>query len=72
MQAAVTAGHFTKEIIPVTVPTRKESIIVNKDEFPKSGTTVESLQKLKPAFLKVRLITYVLFFHKLKYLIIKQ
>ena len=53
MEAAVTAGHFTKEIIPVTVPTRKESIIVNKDEFPKSGTTVESLQKLKPAFLKV-------------------
>lgn len=52
VQAAVTAGHFTKEIIPVTVPTRKESIIVNKDEFPKSGTTVERLQKLKPVFLK--------------------
>lgn len=53
VQAAVTAGHFTKEIIPVAVPTRKESIIMNKDEFPKSETTVESLQKLKPAFLKV-------------------
>lgn len=49
----MTAGYFSKEIIPVTVPTGKEPIIVDKDEYPKFGTTVESLQKLKPAFLEV-------------------
>ncbi|XP_017884340.1 acetyl-CoA acetyltransferase, cytosolic isoform X2 [Ceratina calcarata] len=53
VEAAITAGHFNKEIVPVTVPTRKEHIIVDRDEFPKFGTTIESLQKLKPAFLKV-------------------
>ncbi|XP_076237162.1 acetyl-CoA acetyltransferase 2 isoform X2 [Calliopsis andreniformis] len=52
VEAAITSGHFKKEIIPITVPTRKEPIIVDKDEFPKFGTTVESLQKLRPAFLK--------------------
>ncbi|XP_076642034.1 acetyl-CoA acetyltransferase 2 [Halictus rubicundus] len=52
VQAAITAGHFDKEIIPVTVPTRKEPVIVDKDEFPNFGTTVESLNKLKPCFLK--------------------
>lgn len=53
VEAAVTAGYFKKEIIPVTVSSKKESIIVDKDEFPKFGTTVEKLQRLKPAFLKV-------------------
>ncbi|XP_076177230.1 acetyl-CoA acetyltransferase 2 isoform X2 [Ptiloglossa arizonensis] len=52
VEAAVTAGYFKKEIIPVTVSSKKESIIVDKDEFPKFGTTVEKLQRLKPAFLK--------------------
>ena len=68
VEAAMTAGYFSKEIIPVTVPTGKEPIIVDKDEYPKFGTTVESLQKLKPAFLEVWLITYL--FHKLEYFII--
>ncbi|XP_076303818.1 acetyl-CoA acetyltransferase 2 [Lasioglossum baleicum] len=52
VQAAMTAGHFVKEIIPITVPTRKEPIIVGKDEYPKFETTVESLKKLKPCFAK--------------------
>ncbi|XP_078049608.1 acetyl-CoA acetyltransferase 2 isoform X1 [Augochlora pura] len=52
VQAAMTAGYFNKEIIPITVPTRKEPIIVVKDEYPKSDTTVESLKKLRPAFVK--------------------
>lgn len=68
VEAAITAGYFSKEIIPITVPTRKEPIIVDKDEYPKFGTTVESLQKLKPAFLEVWLITY--FFRKLKYFVV--
>ncbi|XP_033191663.1 acetyl-CoA acetyltransferase 2 [Bombus vancouverensis nearcticus] len=54
VEAAITAGYFSKEIIPITVPTRKEPIIVDKDEYPKFGTTVESLQKLKPAFLEAK------------------
>lgn len=52
VEAAVEAGYFDKEIVPVHVPTKKEIIIVNKDEYPKPGTTVNSLQKLKPAFVK--------------------
>lgn len=53
VEAAMTAGHFKKEIIPITVPIRKQTIVVDKDEYPKFGTTVESLQKLRPAFAKV-------------------
>ena len=52
VQAAMTAGHFNKEIIPITVPSRKQSIVVDKDEFPTFGTTFEGLQKLRPIFLK--------------------
>lgn len=52
-ETAITAGYFKKEIVPITVPNKKGSIIVDKDEFPKFGTTVEDLQKLKPVFLKV-------------------
>lgn len=49
-EIATNAGHFDKEIIPVTIASKKESIIVSKDEFPKFGTTVEKLAKLRPAF----------------------
>lgn len=51
-EAAITEGYFKKEIIPVTLSTEKESVIMDKDEYPKFGTTFEDLQKLKPAFLK--------------------
>lgn len=53
MEAAIQAGHFDKEIVPITIQSRKDSIIVSKDEFPKPGTTVQGLGKLRPAFLKV-------------------
>lgn len=46
-------GYFDKEIVPVEIPDRKGPIIVNKDEFPKHGTTVEALSKLRPCFIKV-------------------
>ncbi|XP_076620563.1 acetyl-CoA acetyltransferase 2 [Colletes latitarsis] len=52
VEAAITAGYFKKEIIPVTVSTKKKPIIVDKDEFPKFGTTVGNLKTLKPAFSK--------------------
>lgn len=51
-EVAIKAGYFNKEIVPVTVINKKESAIINKDEFPKFGTTKEELQKLRPIFLK--------------------
>ncbi|KAK0162046.1 hypothetical protein PV327_008416 [Microctonus hyperodae] len=51
-QVAIAAGYFNKEIIPVTVTNRKQSVIISSDEFPKADTTIETLGKLRPAFLK--------------------
>ncbi|XP_029160814.1 acetyl-CoA acetyltransferase, cytosolic isoform X1 [Nylanderia fulva] len=47
---AINAEYFAKEIIPVTIANKKESIVIFKDEFPKFGTTTEKLAKLRPAF----------------------
>lgn len=50
-EAAITAGRFKEEIIPVSVPQRKgEPIIVDTDEYPRFGATQEGLAKLRPAF----------------------
>ena len=49
-EKAIAAGKFTAEMMPVVIKTRKEEITVNKDEFPRAGTTAEGLGKLKPAF----------------------
>ncbi|GAB1864883.1 acetyl-CoA C-acetyltransferase [Camponotus japonicus] len=49
-EMAINAGYFDKEIVPVTITGKKGSIVVSKDEFPKFGTTVEKLAKLKPTF----------------------
>jgi acetyl-CoA C-acetyltransferase len=49
--AAIEAGRFRSEIVPVVIPQRKgDPIVFDKDEFPRAGVTVESLAKLKPAF----------------------
>lgn len=45
--AARDAGAFDKEIVPVEVKKRKETIIFNKDEGPREGTTIEGLAKLR-------------------------
>jgi acetyl-CoA C-acetyltransferase len=51
--AAMAAGHFDKEILPISIPQRKgDPLIVNKDQGPRPGTTVESLTRLSPAFKK--------------------
>ena len=50
--AAQKSGRFKDEIVPVTVKTRKGDIVVDTDEFPRHGTTVETLGKLRPAFAK--------------------
>ncbi len=56
-EAAIAAGKFKDEIIPVTVKTRKEEIIVDQDEFPRPGVTAEGLGKLRPAFKKDGTVT---------------
>lgn len=50
-------GRFQEEIVPVTVKTRKGDIVVSQDEYPKHGTTIENLSKLKPAFKKDGTVT---------------
>ncbi len=49
-EAAIKAGKFTDEITPVTVKNKKGEEIVSQDEFPRFGTTIEALAKLRPAF----------------------
>src|SRR4051794_11612312 len=51
-EAAQKAGKFKDEIVPVTVSSRKGDIIVDTDEYPKAGVTVEGIGKLRPAFAK--------------------
>jgi acetyl-CoA C-acetyltransferase len=52
-QAAIEAGRFADEIIPVEIPGRKGQVTVfSQDEFPRFNTTAESLGKLRPAFKK--------------------
>ncbi|WP_458094902.1 acetyl-CoA C-acetyltransferase [Roseomonas sp. WA12] len=49
---AMKAGRFRDEITPVTVKGRKGDTVVENDEYPKPDTTLEILQKLRPAFSK--------------------
>ena len=56
-EAAVTSGKFKDEIVPVTIKGRKGDVIVDTDEYPKFGTTVETLAKLRPAFSKDGTVT---------------
>jgi len=51
-QRAVEAGEFRDEIIPVPIKSKTGVIEVSKDEFPRPGSTIEGLQKLRPCFLK--------------------
>ncbi|RZF46457.1 hypothetical protein LSTR_LSTR012532 [Laodelphax striatellus] len=50
--SAQTYGSFKKELVPVTVICRGEKKSISQDEFPKPNTNFESLQKLKPVFIK--------------------
>ena len=55
--AAQEAGKFDDEIVPVEVKKKKETIIFNKDEGPRPGTTKEGIAKLRPAFKKDGIVT---------------
>lgn len=56
-EAAQKAGKFVDEIVPVTIKSRKGETVVDADEYPKHGTTIESLTKLRPAFDKEGTVT---------------
>ena len=56
-EAAQKGGKFKDEIVPVTIKSRKGDIVVDADEYPKHGTTVESIAKLRPAFDKEGTVT---------------
>jgi acetyl-CoA C-acetyltransferase len=56
-EAAQKAGKFKDEITPVTVKSRKGDIVVDADEYPKHGTTIDALSKLRPAFDKEGSVT---------------
>ena len=50
-EAAQTSGRFAAEIVPIEIPQpRGQTLVFAEDEFPRHGTTAESLAKLKPAF----------------------
>ena len=49
-EAAMKAGKFKDEIVPVEVKKKKETVVVDTDEGPRPGTTAEGIAKLRPAF----------------------
>ena len=56
-EAAQKAGRFKAEITPVTIKTRKGDVVVDADEYPKHGTTLDAIGKLRPAFDKEGTVT---------------
>jgi acetyl-CoA C-acetyltransferase len=56
-EAAQKAGRFKDEIVPITMKTRKGDVVVDSDEYPRHGTTLEAVAKLKPAFEKEGTVT---------------
>ncbi len=56
-EAAMKEGKFKDEIVPVEVKTKKATVVVDTDEGPRPGTTVEGIAKLRPAFKKDGIVT---------------
>lgn len=57
-EAAIKAGRFKEEIVPVEVPQRKgDPVVFDQDEHPRFGTTAEVLARLRPAFKKDGTVT---------------
>jgi acetyl-CoA C-acetyltransferase len=56
-EAAQKSGKFKDEIVPVTVKSRKGDVVVDADEYPRHGTTLDAVGKLKPAFAKDGTVT---------------
>jgi acetyl-CoA C-acetyltransferase len=56
-EAAIKAGKFVDEIVPIVIKDRKGDITVAQDEYPRFGATLEAMTKLKPAFQKDGTVT---------------
>jgi len=56
-EAATKSGRFVDEIVPVVIPSKKGDIRFEVDEYPRAGSTLEGLQKLRPAFKKDGTVT---------------
>ena len=56
-EAAVKAGRFKDEITPVTIKSRKGDVVVDTDEYPRFGATLDGMAKLRPAFSKEGTVT---------------
>ena len=56
-EAAQKAGRFKDEIVPVTIKTRKGDQVVDADEYPRHGATLDAMAKLRPAFDKDGTVT---------------
>mgnify|MGYP001321859043 CR=1 FL=1 len=54
---AIETGRFNDEIVPVVIETKKGTVEFKTDEYPRAGTSLESLAKLKPAFKKDGTVT---------------
>ena len=56
-EAAIKAGRFKDEIVPVKIVVKKEERLFDTDEYPRAGSTVEAMAKLRPAFDKAGTVT---------------
>ncbi|CAL8980669.1 Acetyl-CoA acetyltransferase [Rhodoplanes serenus] len=56
-EAAQKAGRFKDEIVPVTIKSRKGDVVVDTDEFPRHGATIDQMAKVRPAFDKEGSVT---------------
>ena len=56
-EAAQKNGRFKDEITPISIKTRKGDVVVDADEYPRHGTTLDAVSKLKPAFDKEGTVT---------------
>src|SRR6266700_5262382 len=56
-EAAQKGGKFKDEIVPVTIKSRKGDTIADTDEYPRHGTTLDAVGKLRPAFAKDGTVT---------------
>ena len=56
-EAARKENKFAEEIVPILIPSKKETITFDTDEYPRDGVTAESLAKMRPAFEKDGTVT---------------
>ncbi|MEL7649575.1 MAG: acetyl-CoA C-acetyltransferase [Sedimentibacter sp.] len=57
-EEAQKSGRFSEEIVPVVIPQKKgDPVVIDTDEFPRHGSTVDKMAKLKPAFKKDGTVT---------------